>query len=107
MTDAMRRAREMLAAEYEAAGYRDEALAFRAGDWTCHDHPALIALTKAITREPSEADVERVARAIAAELYGCSVSDLPLSAKGSEKAIHVARAAIAALALGAKPSPPE
>lgn len=34
----------MLADAYEQAGYVDEAAAFRAGDWTCHDHPALVAM---------------------------------------------------------------
>lgn len=38
------RAREVLARAYEAAGYGDEATAFRAGMWTCHDHPALAAI---------------------------------------------------------------
>lgn len=38
------RAREVLARAYEAAGYGDEATAFRAGMWTCHDHPALAAM---------------------------------------------------------------
>lgn len=40
------RARECLATAYEQAGYRDEAAAFRAGDWTCHDHPALVAIVR-------------------------------------------------------------
>ena len=40
------RARECLATAYEQAGYRDEAAAFRAGDWTCHDHPALVAMMR-------------------------------------------------------------
>lgn len=40
------RARECLATAYEQAGYRDEAAAFRAGEWTCHDHPALVAMVR-------------------------------------------------------------
>jgi hypothetical protein len=38
------RARETLADAYEKAGYPDEAAAFRAGKWTCHDHPAYLAI---------------------------------------------------------------
>lgn len=62
-------AREMLAAEYEAAGYRDEAIAFRAGSWTCHDHPALIALTKALSREEQVRAEERERCARVADLH--------------------------------------
>lgn len=40
------RARECLATAYEKSGHRDEAAAFRAGDWTCHDHPALVAMMR-------------------------------------------------------------
>lgn len=40
------RARECLATAYEQSGHRDEAAAFRAGDWTCHDHPALVAMVR-------------------------------------------------------------
>ncbi|BCA57666.1 hypothetical protein [Sphingomonas sp. HMP6] len=38
------RAQECLADAYDKAGYRDEAAAFRAGAWTCYDHPAIAAM---------------------------------------------------------------
>lgn len=58
MTEAS--AREVLANAYERAGYRDEALAFRAGDWTCHDHPAFTAMEQYRAAGVAEA-VERAA----------------------------------------------
>lgn len=44
-------AREMLAIEYERAGSPDIAAAFRAGSWTCHDHPAYRAMVVALSTE--------------------------------------------------------
>ena len=38
------RAREVLADAYEHFGSPNIAAAFRAGEWTCHDHPAYLAM---------------------------------------------------------------
>jgi hypothetical protein len=64
------RARECLATAYEQAGYRDEAAAFRAGDWTCHDHPALVAMVRfeAEIRADERERAAKVADAAAARI---------------------------------------
>lgn len=59
------RALECLATAYEQAGYRDEAAAFRAGDWTCHDHPALVAMVRfeaEIRADATEVERERAVK---------------------------------------------
>lgn len=66
--DREQEARELLAREYERAGYSDEAAAFRAGKWTCHDHPAYLAIIAA-----QDAMIDRAAEvARQAETVGMS-----------------------------------
>lgn len=63
MTSVSDNAREALASAYDQAGYSDEAAAFSAGEWTCHDHPALVAMIR------FEAEtVERAAKIAESEL---------------------------------------
>lgn len=70
------RAREVLADAYEASGYGDEAAAFRAGMWTCHDHPALAAMLAF-----ADAELGRAAR----RLQAMTVVRVPL---GTDAAIR-------------------
>jgi len=55
-----KRAREVLAREYERAHSPDIAAAFRAGSWTCFDHPAYLAMLTFVT-EAVAAERERAA----------------------------------------------
>ena len=61
-------AREVLAEAYERAGYRDEAAAFRAGSWTCHDHPALAAMLAFSARENADDRAPALVKAAVAEM---------------------------------------
>lgn len=61
-------ARETLAEEYDRAGYRDEAAAFRAGRWTCHDHPAIRAMLRFVDLTASRGE----GAAVLAEREACA-----------------------------------
>lgn len=87
------RARTMLADAYEQAGHPDEAAAFRAGDWTCHDHPALVAMKA--TRDDALEQAAKVADARAELLANIEGAAASIYVRASE--LTSAAAAIRAL----------